>query len=214
MEWISTTLNNLIGEYPADSLLQHSGDIKDETILEFFKRSGECFDDPSFKEQLKQAVKNHRDPGVLIDAMQRRIFEDLGIQGDYGIKYLGRLRKLWGHNAQLLNIFFHHVSREETALDEAEMSPEQFQQKMAAVDSLNSNISALQAHILQLPEDERPKLMAALQKQSTGQALSPEEHQLLSQAPVLSSTQTTPQGQAMTPDEQLAFFESLNRSHS
>lgn len=54
-------LNTLFNEFPEGRALQKSGRLSKDQLLDFFARGTRCFDDPSFKAQLRAGFnKGHR----------------------------------------------------------------------------------------------------------------------------------------------------------
>jgi hypothetical protein len=62
--------------------------------MEFFKKSDEQFQNPEFKQLLRMGKSRGQDPQDLVNSMQHSIFENMGVQGDFGIKCLSRIRQV------------------------------------------------------------------------------------------------------------------------
>lgn len=107
--------------------MQRSGYLTREVLLEFFKRGQATFNDPDFQASLKQAhTTGTHAPEQLINQAQKAIFHALEVDGEWGLQQLRHVRQQYANDQELTTQFFAFVEREEMALDEAELSPEEF----------------------------------------------------------------------------------------
>ncbi|KXZ55032.1 hypothetical protein GPECTOR_3g193 [Gonium pectorale] len=215
MQWLSS----LVSEYDARPL-QKAGMLTKE-----------------FKQILSVALKT-RGPGAsedAINAMQKEIFEAMGVQGDFGIKCLSRVSQVYGTDAFFLRQFYEHVQKEEMVLDEAEMPEVAFKSKYEQLNKFRADMEERMRKLQDMTPEEQERYMSNVYKemisQNPGGACCHNPHGCSHRPaggegaaaggvapaavtagvpPALAGTAPGPGGSsAMTEAEQLAFFASL-----
>lgn len=210
MQWLANTLNGLVTQYPEGKNLQRSGVVSRENLLQFFEKGLEMFDSAEVKSQLKLAFAQRKDVPDIITNMQKAIFEDIGIQGDFAINFLADVQQIYGNDQEVMARFFYFVSREEMACDEAEMTESEFAEKYAAALAAQEEIKKKSAELDNLTPEQRKEFLEKMLQQS-GQLLNVGGCQTCSNS---CSCDAPPTNQSMTADEQLEFFQKLSNKPS
>jgi hypothetical protein len=205
MQWLANTFTGLVSEYPEGTHLQRTGVISREHLLQFFERGLQMFDSPEVKEQLKVAHATRKDVPDLVTNLQMRIFEELGIQGSFAIAFLSRVQQVYQADQEVIARFFNFVSREEMACDEAELSEQEFQQKYATALAFQEEMQKKSAEMESMTPEQRQAFMQKMLQQSSHLQASG-----CSTCTSGCSCEAPPTNQAMTADEQMAFFQSLS----
>lgn len=100
MEWIGSW-------FSAPSNLQKGGDIPRELLVTFFEKGKEeLFGSPAFRDHLRQGHEKGRSCQTLVDQAQSGLWESLGVQGAFGLAYLGKIRKVFSNDADMLRKFY------------------------------------------------------------------------------------------------------------
>lgn len=100
MNWISSFFQ----EYPQGKNLQRSGIVPKEKVVEFFKKGLVVFDSSDFNQHLKACFTQGQNCQDVVNQMQMGIFESIGVQGDYGIGFLGQVRTTFADDADIMQV--------------------------------------------------------------------------------------------------------------
>lgn len=122
MQFLQNAVGSLLEEYPDGRTLQRSGKLSKEQVLEFFDRSLKLFEDADFKQQLKESHQLGLNVEEHVTDEQKKIFESMGIEGEYGVQFLGQIRTVYGSDKDVMVRFWPFVQQEELAYCEAEGS--------------------------------------------------------------------------------------------
>ena len=100
MDWIGSW-------FAAPSNLQSAGEIpKAQLIIFFEKGKSELFGSPAFRDHLRQGHEKGRSCQTLVDQAQSGLWESLGVQGAFGLAFLGKIRKVYSNDAEMLRMFY------------------------------------------------------------------------------------------------------------
>lgn len=141
------------------------------------------FDDEVVKAQLKTAAQRRQNVGWLISEMQKQIFEAQGIDGKFGIAFLGRVRELYGNDASVMEELMKFVNREELAMDEAEMPADQFIRKLEMKDWAMQQYGSMQAKMRNMTSDQQRQYMR--EQQTVMRAVQEEQKEIIAKAETL-----------------------------
>ncbi|GAX81769.1 hypothetical protein CEUSTIGMA_g9197.t1 [Chlamydomonas eustigma] len=133
MEWLSSWL---------DTPKNLSDAVSRESVIEFFERG-----------------KNVQD---IVNQAQLQLFESMGIKGQVGMQFLGKIRTVYANDAEMLRSFYQFVQLEERALDEAELPEPVFKQKYERVEAIAAQVRARELEMHGLSEQERNRHVAAM----------------------------------------------------
>jgi hypothetical protein len=98
MEWLSNWL------VPSKNLSCH---VTRESLTQFFERGRkELFESTEFKSHLRQSFESGKDVQVIINQAQLQLFESLGVQGQAGMQFLGKIRAVYANDSQMLRNFY------------------------------------------------------------------------------------------------------------
>eukprot|EP00246_Nothoceros_aenigmaticus_P000634 TRINITY_DN10884_c0_g1_i1.p1 TRINITY_DN10884_c0_g1~~TRINITY_DN10884_c0_g1_i1.p1 ORF type:complete len:125 (-),score=24.32 TRINITY_DN10884_c0_g1_i1:98-472(-) len=89
----------------------------------------------------------------------------MGIEPKFGIACLGKVNTVYKDDKELMLKFYEFISREEMACDEAELSPEAFQQKMQHFKRLQEQQLRMLQHLRGLPVDQQKDFIQGMQSQ-------------------------------------------------
>lgn len=211
MDWIQQAVGVLVNEYPERRSFQRSGPVSKDTLHQFFVRGTEMFNSAEFKRDLRLMHKRGGDPNGVINNGQRLIFEELGVQGDYGLAYLAQVRRTYGDDHRLMSAFYEFVAKEELVVDELELSAEEFQRKLSVTAHLKAKLEDAKQQLDQLSPDERKQYMLQLYN-STISLNHGQSQSQCSHCHHPGSTRQNEPETAMTREEQMAFFQKLQSS--
>eukprot|EP00884_Botryococcus_braunii_P023552 jgi/Botrbrau1/9881/Bobra.0080s0016.1 len=135
MEWLSKVATDVVSELfgTTDDItrkdLQRSGVLTETQLINFFRAATTAMESADVKSQLRLAAADGQDACDVVTEVQRGVFESQGVDGDFGIEFLAHVREVYGNDLKIMADFFRFVAREELALDEAELTPEEFERK-------------------------------------------------------------------------------------
>ncbi|GMH36777.1 hypothetical protein BSKO_04650 [Bryopsis sp. KO-2023] len=193
MQWITDSINSLFATSTTEQgQLQHSGNLTIEQIMKFFDAGHKMFDDEGVKEQLRSAAQRRQNVGWLITEMQKKIFESQGINGNFGIGFLGKIRQMYGTDSSIMEALMMFVEREELALDEAELPVDQLLRKLEMKEWSMKQYETMQQELKHMTPEQQLQYMN--QQQSMMKAMTNEQKDIMSKA------------QNMGPEEQRKFI--------
>eukprot|EP01025_Chloroclados_australasicus_P026360 TRINITY_DN2616_c0_g1_i1.p8 TRINITY_DN2616_c0_g1~~TRINITY_DN2616_c0_g1_i1.p8 ORF type:complete len:197 (-),score=39.19 TRINITY_DN2616_c0_g1_i1:2424-3014(-) len=172
----------------------NNSNLSKEQILNFIEEGHKLLDDPDVKRQLKAAHENGQNVEKLITQLQKEIFQKQGIDGDVGIAFLAKVSTVFADDPEVLTTFFGYVEREDLALDEVELEPNQYMQKLQVYEQSKRQRQQALSMLKNMNEDQKK---AFLQQQQQ-MAVTMMQQQMAN----------VPQGnQSMSAEEQRRFLE-------
>mmetsp|Transcript_12273 Transcript_12273/g.40299 ORF Transcript_12273/g.40299 Transcript_12273/m.40299 type:complete len:224 (+) Transcript_12273:37-708(+) len=175
MEFISRIVSALGGEESSSS---SNGPLTEAQILRFFqawKAVATSSDMTAYLREIWTRTKSEADVQVAIDASQKSVFLEIGVDGDFGMGELGRIVRVHKNNPAVMGPFAQHVQLEESLHDAASLSEEEIKAKQQMAEAQIQTMAAMQ----QLPPEQRERVMRAqLQAQQEAMAAFREETQL------------------------------------
>ena len=99
-----------------------------EQIKDFCMACFKLLEKPEVKAKLKAEHEAGRDCMDQINEYQRQVFTLINVDPEQGFKCLSKVFKVYKDDLEVMAMFSAFVQRESLAIDEAEMSPEEFAQ--------------------------------------------------------------------------------------
>ncbi|KAJ4775909.1 plant/protein [Rhynchospora pubera] len=103
-----------------------------EQLLHLFSRFSFLVSLPDAKKRILDAVRDKQEAIAVTTAIQEEILLEMGIDPGFGIGCLGKVNTVYENDMELMIKFFQFVAKEEMAIDEAELDPDEFAQKINA----------------------------------------------------------------------------------
>ncbi|WOL00350.1 hypothetical protein Cni_G09063 [Canna indica] len=110
--------------------LQSSGMLSRDQLLHLFSRFATLTSQPDVKKRIADAVRDKQEAVAITTAIQEGILLEMGIDPRFGIACLGKVNAMYESDMDLMIQFYRFVAKEEIAIDEAELEPSDFEEKM------------------------------------------------------------------------------------
>lgn len=164
---------------------QRSGMVSQEKLEQFYDRGYNLFDSTDFVQFLRETHRAGRDIEDIVSRRQAAIFEELGVEGAFGVSCLARVKAEYGHDPSTMRKFYLFAQREELLMDEVELPEEQVQQKRA----LFKQQEALAARLQHMSVSERQQLLMQQQQmmQHLHEMSEAERHEFLQESKLAAS---------------------------
>ncbi|CAD7702811.1 unnamed protein product [Ostreobium quekettii] len=167
MQWVADAVSSLFssGEAQAECQraeregLQRDGVLTKEQLRKFFAAGYKMFDSEDVKANLKEAARKRQDVGFVVTELQKEIFDSLGIDGKYGISFLGKIREKYGDDADFMNELMTFVDREELALDEAELPDDKLAKKLEMRQLAMQQMTSMREQLRHMSPEEQVQFM-------------------------------------------------------
>mmetsp|Transcript_14458 Transcript_14458/g.27781 ORF Transcript_14458/g.27781 Transcript_14458/m.27781 type:complete len:220 (-) Transcript_14458:230-889(-) len=114
-------------------------------LYRFFDDAEEMMTSDETKAKLRELIACGQDAGEAITEMQKEVLVNLGIDGDFGMEFMGRVSEHYQTDTQFMTRFFAFVQAESNLLDEVESDPE----TLAEMESLQKEIQTLQTKAME-----------------------------------------------------------------
>lgn len=168
-------VSNLVGQYTSEPL-QQKDMLSKEQLTKFFTASTDLLEVAAVKRELKAAADQDQDPEEVITDLQKELFKAQGIDGVWGIKCLGQVGDTYQDDTEFMRLFVSSVEREEEAVNEAELSPEEFQVRKERMKAMREQNDALVGQMEGMSHEEQQQFLAAQVEERLNQ-LPPEERE-------------------------------------
>ncbi|OAY71618.1 hypothetical protein ACMD2_20041 [Ananas comosus] len=143
---------------PAPAML-----TRDE-LLRLFSRFHSLTSQPDVKKRIADAVKDKQEAVAVTTAIQEEIFHEMGIDPRFGIACLGKVNAVYENDMDLMIQFYRFVAKEEMAIDEAELEPDEFEDKMYAQQKLQEQQLEMLKQMRKYRPDEQRAVFDILHK--------------------------------------------------
>ncbi|XP_073117326.1 uncharacterized protein [Elaeis guineensis] len=120
--------------------LQSSEMLSRDQLLHLFARFSVLTSQPDVKKRIADAVKDKQEAVAVTTAIQEEILLEMGIDPRYGIACLGKVNTVYENDMELMIQFYRFVAKEEMAIDEAELEPSEFAEKMLTQQKLQEQL--------------------------------------------------------------------------
>lgn len=135
--------------------LQTSGNLDRDKFIQFAKACTDQFESPDFVRELRTAVQQKKDPEDLIEVMQFKEFEKIGIQGHFGVGQLRHIQTKFKDDMDVMSALIALMKGEEGCLDKVQLSPEALEAKEKSTEELMKIQWALRNCAAALPQDQQ-----------------------------------------------------------
>ncbi|XP_068667198.1 uncharacterized protein [Aristolochia californica] len=149
----------------SSSTLQTSGMLSKEQLIHLFKRFSYLTSQPDVKNRIADAVKDKQEAVAITTAVQEEILLEMGVDPRFGIACLGKVGMVYESDRDLMIQFYSFVAKEEMACDEAELEPEEFEEKMLAQQELQKQQLEMLKHMRKFHQDDQSAIIEALHEQ-------------------------------------------------
>ncbi|KAL0038520.1 hypothetical protein WJX77_009198 [Trebouxia sp. C0004] len=180
MQWMQQAVSKLVGQY-SPGPQQQKGMLSKEQLTKFFTASTDLLETAAVKKELKTAADQGQDPEEIITDLQKELFKAQGIDGVFGIECLGQVGDAYQDDTDFMRLFVSSVEREEEAVNEAELSPEEFQIRKERMKAMREQNDALVAQMEGMSHEEQQHFLTAQVKERLDQ-LPPAEREEALQA--------------------------------
>ncbi|KAG9445966.1 hypothetical protein H6P81_012094 [Aristolochia fimbriata] len=147
------------------STLQTSGMLSKEQLIHLFNRFAFLTSQQDVKNRIADAVKDKQEAVAVTTAIQEEILLEMGIDPRFGITCLGKVGVVYESDRDLMIQFYAFVAKEEMACDEAELEPDEFEEKMLAQKELQKQQLEMLKCMRKLHQDDQSTILEALHKQ-------------------------------------------------
>lgn len=145
--------------------LQTSGMLSKEQLLHLFDRFSFLASEPGTKKRIADAVQDKQEAVAVTTAIQEEIFLEMGVDPRFGIACLGKVNAVFENDRDLMIQFYKFVAKEEMAIDEAELEPDEFAEKVHMQTKLQEQQLEMLKYIRKFRPDEQSTILQALHKQ-------------------------------------------------
>ncbi|EAY80951.1 hypothetical protein OsI_36131 [Oryza sativa Indica Group] len=101
-------------------------------LLHLFSRFSFLTSLPEVKARIADAVRDKQEAVAVTTEIQEEILREMGIDPSFGIGCLGKVNVMYEDDMELMVKFYQFVAKEEMAIDEAELDPIEFAEKIHA----------------------------------------------------------------------------------
>uniref|UniRef100_A0A0D3HLW1 Uncharacterized protein n=1 Tax=Oryza barthii TaxID=65489 RepID=A0A0D3HLW1_9ORYZ len=109
-------------------------------LLHLFSRFSFLTSLPEVKARIADAVRDKQEAVAVTTEIQEEILREMGIDPSFGIGCLGKVNVMYEDDMELMVKFYQFVAKEEMAIDEAELDPREFAEKLHAQHKLQEQL--------------------------------------------------------------------------
>ncbi|XP_078160837.1 plant/protein isoform X2 [Carex rostrata] len=117
------------------------------------------------KKRIVDAVRDNQEAVAVTTAIQEEILLEMGIDPGFGIGCLGKVNTVYENDMELMIKFYQFVAKEEMAIDEAELEPDEFAQKMSSQQILQNQQLEMLKRIRSYSCEEQSAILDYLRKE-------------------------------------------------
>ncbi|TVU25417.1 hypothetical protein EJB05_27912 [Eragrostis curvula] len=159
-----------------------------DQLLHLFTRFSFLISLPEVKQRIADAVSDKQEAVAVTTAIQEEILREMGIDPSFGIGCLGKVNVVYENDMDLMIKFYQFVAKEEMAIDEAELEPREFAEKLHGQEILQEQQLNMLVEMRKYSPDIQSVILGTLHKQleqanfdTSASILSPEQIQEISQ---------------------------------
>ncbi|KAI0516119.1 hypothetical protein KFK09_008791 [Dendrobium nobile] len=145
--------------------LQSSGMLSREQLLHLFSRFSFLVSQPEVKKRIADAVRDKQEAVAITTVIQEEVLLEMGIDPRFGIACLGKVHVVYENDMDLMIQFYRFVAKEEMAIDEAELKPDEFVDKMHHQQKLQEQQLEMLKTIRRFHPDDQSAILEKLHKQ-------------------------------------------------
>ncbi|XP_072980889.1 uncharacterized protein [Typha angustifolia] len=139
-----------------------------DQLLHLFSRFSFLTSQPDVKKRIADAVKDKQEAVAVTTAIQEEILIEMGIDPRLGIACLGKVNAVYENDMDLMIQFYRFIAKEEMAIDEAELEPDEFEDKMHAQHELQDQQMEMLKQLRNYQPDDQCLILESLHKQLEG----------------------------------------------
>ncbi|XP_048561359.1 uncharacterized protein LOC125542380 isoform X2 [Triticum urartu] len=136
-----------------------------EQLLHLFSRFSFLTSLPEFKDRIADAVSDKQEAVAVTTEVQEEILREMGIDPGFGISCLGKVNVVYENDMDLMIKFYQFVAKEEMAIDEAELEPLEFAEKMHTQQELQQQQLEMFVQIRKYSPESQSVILETLRKQ-------------------------------------------------
>ncbi|KAI5004272.1 hypothetical protein ZWY2020_031515 [Hordeum vulgare] len=136
-----------------------------EQLLHLFSRFSFLTALPEFKDRIADAVSEKQEAVAVTTEVQEEILREMGIDPSFGIACLGKVNVVYENDMDLMIKFYQFVAKEEMAIDEAELEPLEFAEKMHTQQELQQQQLEMLVQIRKYSPESQSVILETLRKQ-------------------------------------------------
>lgn len=136
-----------------------------EQLLHLFSRFSFLTSLPEFKDRIADAVSDKQEAVAVTTEVQEEILREMGIDPGFGISCLGKVNVVYENDMDLIVKFYQFVAKEEMAIDEAELEPLEFAEKMHTQQELQQQQLEMLVQIRKYSPESQSAILETLRKQ-------------------------------------------------
>ncbi|KAF7026939.1 hypothetical protein CFC21_039023 [Triticum aestivum] len=136
-----------------------------EQLLHLFSRFSFLTSLPEFKDRIADAVSDKQEAVAVTTEVQEEILREMGIDPGFGISCLGKVNVMYENDMDLMIKFYQFVAKEEMAIDEAELEPLEFAEKMHTQQELQQQQLEMLVQIRKYSPESQSVILETLRKQ-------------------------------------------------
>lgn len=136
-----------------------------EQLLHLFSRFSFLTSLPEFKDRIADAVSDKQEAVAVTTEVQEEILREMGIDPGFGISCLGKVNVVYENDMDLMIKFYQFVAKEEMAIDEAELEPLEFAEKMHTQQELQQQQLEMLVQIRKYSPESQSAILETLRKQ-------------------------------------------------
>ncbi|KAL5204917.1 hypothetical protein ABZP36_009788 [Zizania latifolia] len=136
-----------------------------EQLLHLFSRFSFLTSLPEVKVRIADAVRDKQEAVAVTTEIQEEILREMGIDPSFGIGCLGKVNVMYDNDMELMIKFYQFVAKEEMAIDEAELDPREFAEKIRAQQKLQEQQLKMLFEMRKYNPESQSGVLDALHKQ-------------------------------------------------
>uniref|UniRef100_A0A0D9XS50 Uncharacterized protein n=1 Tax=Leersia perrieri TaxID=77586 RepID=A0A0D9XS50_9ORYZ len=136
-----------------------------EQLLHLFSRFSFLTSLPEIKARIADAVREKQEAVAVTTEIQEEILREMGIDPSFGIGCLGKVNIMYEVDMELMVKFYQFVAKEEMAIDEAELDPRNFAEKLHAQQKLQEQQLKMLIQMRKYNPESQSVVLETLHKQ-------------------------------------------------
>uniref|UniRef100_J3N8F3 Uncharacterized protein n=1 Tax=Oryza brachyantha TaxID=4533 RepID=J3N8F3_ORYBR len=120
------------------------------------------------KARIADAVRDKQEAVAVTTEIQEEILREMGIDPSFGIGCLGKVNIMYEDDMELMVKFYQFVAKEEMAIDEAELDPREFTEKLHAQQKLQEQQLKMLIQMRKYKPESQSVILETLHKQLEG----------------------------------------------
>lgn len=134
-------------------------------LLHLFSRFSFLTSLPEVKARIADAVRDKQEAVAVTTEIQEEILREMGIDPSFGIGCLGKVNVMYEDDMELMVKFYQFVAKEEMAIDEAELDPIEFAEKIHAQHKLQEQQLKMLIQMRKYNPESQSVILETLRKQ-------------------------------------------------